>query len=677
MTQIQNESGSAGRYQHIFEPLTIGGMELKNRTVFTALGIHSKRLVNHDGSYSEDGINYYLERAKGGVGLIVTGAMQVQSMFEISHDDTNIARASQEYIDRMRVLADGVHGYGSKIVIQLTAGSGRTSPPGLASGEPISAGNDMPNVWNPAIKHRALTPEEIQVYIDGFAKGARVVKETGFDGVEIHAIHEGYLLDQFATACFNNRTDEYGGSLENRLRFAKEILQAIKKECGDDFPVLIRYSVRSMLKGFNDGALPGEDYEEWGRDLEESKKAAVMLEEMGYDALDCDNGTYDSWFWPHPPVYMPEACNLEDVKEIKKCVSIPVICAGKMGNPQYAEEAIAAGEIDAVGLGRPLLSDPEWPHKVEAGRYEEVRPCIACHVGCLGHLFQGKDMCCALNPAVCREKQFELKPTEEKKHILVIGGGIAGMEAARVSALRGHTVTLVERTGELGGVFIPASNMSFKKEDKELIDWYRLQMKQLNIRVLFHTEADLPLIERISADEIIVATGSAARHLTGIPGIDGPQVITAVEALMHEKTVGNRVVVIGGGLTGIEVAYDLTLSGKMVEVVEVRDKILDMPSLCAANSQMLRQIIKYYEIPVHTSASVERVEPDCLVCTVNGEELHIPADTVILSVGYTSNQALYHELESRGLPVHLIGDANMVSNLEGAIGSAYELCMNL
>jgi len=664
-------------YSHIFTPMEIGGMKIKNRTVMTAMGIHSKRLVNHDGSYTNDGNDYFLERAKGGVGLIVTGAMQVQSMFEVSHDDTNIARAGQAYIDQMKPLTDGVHSYGAKIVIQLTAGSGRTSPPGLTTGEPIASSDNLPNVWNPAIKHRALTTEEIKGYIEGFAKGASVAKKAGFDGVEIHAVHEGYLLDQFTMECTNNRTDQYGGSLENRLRFAKEILEAIKLACGDDFPVMVRYSVRSMMKGFNDGALPGEDFKEFGRSLDESGKVAKMLQDIGYDALDCDNGTYDSWFWAHPPVYMPEACNLDDCKYIKQFVDIPVICAGRMGDPDIADEAIAKGGIDAVGLARVLLADPEWPNKVQSEDYEDVRPCIACHVGCLGKLFQAKDMCCALNPAVCREKAYEIKLAEQKKRVLVIGGGIGGMEAARVSALRGHDVDLFEKTDKLGGVFIPASSMSFKEADKRLITWYKKQLGKTGVKVHMNTEATPELIKQYAPDEVIVATGAKTRILGGVPGAENPNVIYAVEALTRSKAIGENVVIIGGGLTGVEFAYDLVKEGKKVEIVEMKDKILDMKNLCMANAQMLRQIIKYYSIPVHLGTTLTKIDKNAVKFTVDGQEHTVAADTIIVSIGYTSEQKLYEKMKDTNINIYLIGDSREVGNLEGAIWNAYELCMNL
>ncbi|MBB6215873.1 2-enoate reductase [Anaerosolibacter carboniphilus] len=665
------------KYNNLFQPLKIGSMEIKNRIVMAAMGVHDNEMTKGDGGYTQQGIDYFAERAKGGAGLIVLGAMQVQNVFESDAHSTSVSAAGKEYVESMKELADAIHAYGCKVVPMLTAGSGREAAFWLVKGDPISSSDGLPNVWNPAVKHRALTPDEIKIYIDGFAKGAKLAKEAGFDGVSIHAIHEGYLLDQFAIASMNTRTDQYGGSVENRLRFAKEIIDAIKEACGPDFPVMIRYSVTSKMKGFNDGALPGEEYKEFGRGYEESIEVAQYLEKIGYAALDVDNGTYDSWFWAHPPVYMPQYCNLEDAAFIKKHVNIPVICAGRMEDPEVCDKAIADGKIDGVGLARMLLADPEWPNKAKEGNKEDIRPCIGCHVGCLGRLFQGKRMGCAVNPATCREKQMEIKPVEIKKNVMIIGGGIAGMEAARVLALRGHNVSLYEKTGALGGAFISASSMSFKQADKELIHWFIRQIKKLSVNIHMNTEVTKELIAEVNPDEIICATGSGARSLSGVKGIESIPVINAIEALTGQKPVGENVVIIGGGLTGIELGYELTLQGKKVEIIEMKDKILDMPDLCAANSQMLRQIIKYHKIPIHTGASVAKFEDGKVCYSVNGEEKSAKADTVIISIGYISNKDLYDPLKQWKEKVHLIGDADRVSNLLNATWSAYELALTI
>jgi len=307
------------------------------------------------------------------------------------------------------------------------------------------------NVWNKDIMHREMTKEEIHERVEAFGKLAKMCKDAGIDGVEVHAVHEGYLLDQFAISAMNTRTDEYGGSLENRLRFTCEIIQEIKRVCGKDYPVTVRYSVASKMKGWNQGALPGEDYKEFGRSLEESPKAAQILEAAGCDALNADNGTYDSWYYPHPPVYMPLACNLPECEYIKNFVNIPVICAGRMHDPISASEAVASGKIDAIGLARPLLADPQWPNKAQAGDLDNIRPCISCHVGCMGEV--------------------------------------------------------------LGGAFIAAAAMDFKEMDRSLLNWYRTQMKNSNVDIRMNTVADQETIAAMNPDEVIIAVGASEKSL--------------------------------------------------------------------------------------------------------------------------------------------------------------------
>lgn len=663
-----------GKYDCLFEPLQVGSIQLKNRIVLEPMGIHSHRLVNADGSFTEDGIAYYETIAKGGTGLIITSAMPVNSAFDLSKGSkAAMDLAGEEFIENTKKLTERLHRYGAKIFMQLSAGAGRVQPRFIADGEPVAPSDGLPNFWNPSITHRALTREEIEQYIRCFGEAARKAKEGGVDGVEIHAVHEGYLLDQFTLAFCNKRTDEYGGSLEGRFLFAKKIVEAIKESCGKDYPVSIRYSVRSMMKGFNSGALPGEVFTEVGRDLNEGIAAAKLLEACGYDMLNADNGTYDSWWYAHPPVYMPKGCNLAESVEIKKHVHIPVVCAGRMENPGLALKAIQEKQIDGIGLARQLLADPEWPNKLMKEQEEEIRPCIACHAGCLNRIFKGQDLCCALNPAVAREKEYAITPAETKKHIVVVGGGIGGMEAARVCALRGHQVDLYEKSGKLGGMFIPASAMSFKESDKRLIAWYEQQMEKLGVNLHMNTAVDSKMLKALDADEVFVATGSSARTLQ-LPGFESDRVLTAVDALMNPEKVQGDLVIIGGGLTGIEIAYEYARKGSRVTVLEAMDKYLNV-DLAAANRNFLLAAVDLYHIDVQVNAKVSAYTDGSVTYTNPDGEHSVKADTVIVSIGYNSENSLAKELG--GEHVHVIGDADHVSNLMGAIWQAYEAAMKL
>ncbi|MEA4893604.1 MAG: FAD-dependent oxidoreductase [Peptococcaceae bacterium] len=669
------------KYEVLFSPVKIGNVEVKNRIAMMPMGVFSPRLMGTDGAYTKDGADYYIERAKGGTGLIVTGLVPIvrNPVFFILQDPDS-------YIKKTRYLTEGIHSCGAKVFIQLTALTGRAG-----HGYPYPAPAPIQNVWDPTQTNPGITKEEIKEYIHNFAEGAYLVQQAGGDGVEIHAVHEGYLLDQFVISCMNLRTDEYGGSLENRLRLPVEIVQAIKARCGKDFPVSLRYSVRSYMKGFNRGALPGEEFQEMGRNLKESLVIAKKLQEAGYDALNCDNGTYDSWYWAHPPMYMPKACNLDDVAEIKKAVDIPVICAGRFDDPDLAEKAIAQGYMDMLGMGRPLLADPEAPNKFAAGMLDQVRPCIACHQGCLGRIFQGKDISCAVNPACGREKSYALAKAGNPKKVLVAGGGLGGMEAARVCALRGHRVDLYEKTGELGGVFVAAAKPDFKDDDKRLLSWYKKQMKDLDIQVRLNTEVTKDLVAGGGYDEVFIATGAIERRLD-VPGLMGPNVTYAVDTLRYTEVKGQNVLIIGGGLTGCEIAYSLGRQGKNVTIVEMTETILNAFGLSAANYNMLMELLDYYKVRVIKNAVVEKYEDGkaTILETIKNypnianraqhmfalgpkgmpNRLEIPADHIVISVGYNSNDALYQEIKSGN--VHLIGDAKCPANVMDTIWTAYD-----
>lgn len=677
------------KYEHLFSPVKIGKVEVPNRIALLPMGVFSPRLMNKDGSYTKDGADYYIERAKGGTGLIITGLVPLpkNAMASILNDP-------KSYVKNQKYLADGIHKYGSKVFIMISALSGRSS-----TNPDDPAPSALPNVWNPKRNNREMTKAEIEEYIQGFAIGAKAAKDAGIDGVEIHAVHEGYLLDQFTIRNYNHRQDEYGGSLENRLRFPCEIVKAIKKECGEDFPVSIRYSVKSYTKGFNRGAVPGETFDEFGRDYEESFQVAKMLEEAGYDMLDCDNGTYDAWYWPHPPVYMPKALNLDDVAELRKHVNIPVICGGRFDDPSLADEAIAQGRIDMMGMGRPLLADADRANKFKEGREDDIRPCISCHFGCLARIFQydakthaTKDISCALNPRCGMENHYNITQAKTKKKIAVVGGGIAGMEAARVAALRGHFVDLYEKTDQLGGVFIAASAFEFKEDDRKLLQWYRKQIKDTGVHVLFHTEFKPE--DRANYDEVFVATGAHERKLN-TPGFDSPHVRYAVDVLTHQNIENQNVVIIGGGLTGCELAYDLARRNKKVTIVEALPEILNVEGLSAANYNCLKELLRFYHVDVlkystvkkyengkafveTTSLNVPNINDRAMVMSLQGVHKtiqEIPADTIIVSVGYTADQDLYNQIKDEH--VHLLGDAVHPGNLMSAIWGAYTTALHI
>ena len=411
----------------------------------------------------------------------------------------------------------------------------------------------------------------------------------------------------------------------------------------------------------------------------DSATAVGLLQDAGYDMLNADNGTYDSWYWAHPPMYMPQNCNLDDVAHIKKFVDIPVVCAGRM-EPDVAAQAIAEGRIDGMGVARQFLADPEWITKMIEDRLEDIRPCICCHSGCFnfssskGH-YNTQDLTdtmglarCALNAETMQSKKHYIKPAKKSKKVAVIGGGIGGMEAALVLAKRGHKVTLYEKTGELGGVFIAAAAPSFKEKDKALIAWYKRELTKYPIEVVLN--AEVKDIASLGADEVIIATGSTPNRIP-VPGID--KGIQAIDFLLGKAEVGENVTIIGGGLTGCEIAYELYLQGKKPTIVEMMDDLVVTPGICLANTSFLRDFFNANKVPVHLETKLAEVHDDGVtVVNKEGKSFKIAADNVILSTGYRSAP-----LAPKAKNVHVIGDAAKVGNLRSVIWGAWDVCMKI
>ena len=681
------------KYEALFTPWKVGNVEIKNRIVLCPMGGTSLfGWMEFTGcKFDKEAAKFFLERAQNNVGLIIPGIAPLR--------DTIFGGwlyKNKKMFKDLKEFMDEIHKTGAKLFVQLTAGMGRSwaitdhiaplhknkvlrtvMKPILDTSYQLASPSELPARWDPDITCPEMTIDQIQEIIYAFAETARLCKEAGVDGVEVHAVHEGYLLDQFTLKYTNKRTDKYGGSFENRYRFPVEVVQAIKAVCGKEFPVSLRYSVESKVKDFRVGAVPGEQYTEIGRDMAESEKAAKYLQDAGYDMLNADNGTYDSWYWAHPPMYMPQNCNLDDVAHIKKFVDIPVVCAGRM-EPEVGAQAVAEGRIDGVGVARQFLADPEWITKLIEERLEDIRPCICCHSGCFNfasHKGHANDQSfgdtrglarCAVNPQTMQSKKYKLEPAKKIKTIAVIGGGIGGMEAALVCAKRGHKVTLYEKSDKLGGVFIAAAAPSFKEKDRELIAWYNREITKYPIEVKLNTEIED--INTIEADEIIVATGARANKLP-IPG--GEKGIQAVDYLLGKENVGQKVTIIGGGLTGCEIAYDLYLQGKEPTIVEMKEDLIAVTGVCLANSSFLRDFFNANKVAVHLETKLNAItDKGVTVTDKDGKSFDIEADSVILSVGYKSAP-----IAEKG--VHLVGDCSKVGNLRSVIWQAWDVAMKL
>ena len=687
------------KYNALFTPWKICNVEIPNRIVQCSMGGTSLFGWMEPSHLDKEAAYFLLNRAQDGVGLILPGMQCIK--------DPILGRwlyQNDKMFKDLEVYMKEFHKTGSKLFIQLAAGMGRsmaiTKPMVMLLKNPLlgkiaspiadldyitASASATPNRWYEEIKSRPMTIQEIHDQVDAFAKTAKKLMDAGVDGVEIHAVHEGYLLDQFTISNMNYRTDEYGGSFENRYRFPVEIVQAIKAACGNDFPVSLRYSVVSKTKDWGKGAMPYEtDFKEFGRDMEESERAIKYLSDAGYDMFNCDNGTYDAWYWAHPPQYMPDNCNLEYVEHIKKFTDKPVVCAGRM-DPVKAAEEIEAGKLDAVAIARQNLVDHDWIHKIKEGREDEIKPCIRCHNGCFNmakyagtpnvqHLGDSLHLArCALNPTTMQHNRYKIVPTKSPKKVAIIGGGIGGMECALVLKQRGHIPTIFEKSGELGGLFLTASAMTFKENDKELIRWYLNEIEKEGIDVRLNTEVnDLGTLHGF--DEIIVASGSVPRTMPSIKGFD--RTLTFTQVLKDKVDVGDKVLFIGGGQSSCEAAYDLLLNyGKHPIIVEYAGDLVAAQATCLANTSYLRDAMEYHKVPVYLHSTVTEItDKGCTVKNVQtGETTFVECDSVVNGIGFVPTPVGGKDNKK----AYRVGDCVAIGNLRTVIWRAWAVCMKI
>ncbi len=622
-------------FPKLFEPGWIGNVQLKNRVIKAP---QHTGLANPDGSITERMLRYYKDVASGGVSMVIVEYAWIDNDASRA-SPCQLGIASMDHIPGLSLLAQTIQANGAKAAIQIShAGRQRftlarpKAPSTVPWEEIFAAGCPPPDV---------LTFEEILQIVKSFGQAAKKAQIADFDMVEIHACH-GYLISNFLSPRTNKRTDWYGGSLENRMRFLLEVIAEIKCQVGSEYPVCVRVS--------------GIDYEPDGTTIEETIELCKRLEALGVATIHMSGGNHHQTIHEVSPMGMSLAHNVWAAEAVKKEIKIPVIASGSITHPELAESILADGKGDFIGLGRPLWADPQWPLKALEGRPEDIRPCIRCNDGCLArgdHL--AKTISCSVNVAVCREAEFQITKAEHPKKVAVIGGGPAGMEAARVCALKGHQVTLYEKR-ELGGALLEASIPEFKAPDlKPLISYLRTQTKKLNIRVI-NEEATAQAVQTGGFDAVIVAAGATPLMLEDVQGITHQKVTSASQVLHGKAKLGQRIAVIGGGIVGTEVGLFLAEQGKEVVFVEMLDTFMN--NITFDEKLVYEERFRKLKVSIHTGKRLESVsDKGITVVDRYGSRTTISVDTVVIAAGFRPNRDLIDSLRKvPKLQVFEVGD---------------------
>ena len=636
----------------LFQPVNIGKLELKNRIVMTSMAT----LFGSDtGAVSQRQIDYFVERAKNGVGLITLEDTYVTGGSIFGSTGMLQSINNDRYIPWYNELVESVHLYGDgvKVSIQLDA-PGRIATLEMMGGEkPVSA-SAIEGI-EPGVITRALKIEEIDQAIEQYADGARRAKMAGFDAVNILGAC-GVLINQFLSPLYNKRTDEYGGSLENRIRFAWRIVRRIKEKLGEDFPIIFD--------------LPADEFAEGGITLKESKIIAQKLEEAGVDAFRMHRANAETYEYVIPPACLPRGFMVGHAAAIKGVLKkAKVSVDGRINNPELAEEILQANKADLIGFGRAFLTDPEWPRKVANGQTDDIRKCIACNV-CIDRWFMFRPIKCVVNAALGKEKEYSLIPAEKAKKVVIVGGGAAGMEAARVAALRGHKVTLFEKDDKLGGQMNLACIAPHKEEMRNIIEYLTHQVEKLGVDIRLREEATPGKVGEMAPEVVIVATG-ATPLVPEIPGVNKKNVVLAWDVLSNGREIGDRIVVVGGGMVGCETAEFLANKGKNVTILEMLPEIAyDVEQF--TRTFLLRRLNEH-GVKVLTKAKLEEITNNGVIYSENSTKKTIEADTVILALGAVSNRDLAEEIRGKVPKVYSIGDCVEPGKLLEAIHGGFHV----
>lgn len=643
------------RYKNLFQPIKIKSLVLKNRLVMAPM---STQFASPGGSVTEELIDFLEERAKGGVGMIITGYTFIDGKFSKASVN-QLGSHSDAMVPRLNALVETTRPYGTRIFLQLCH-AGRQTDKNIIGGIPVGP-SPMVDEEGAEVT-RELTREEIEEIIEMFGLAAKRAKQAGFDGVEIHGAH-GYLINQFMSDYTNRRTDEYGGDISGRMRFALKVLGRTREYVGEDYPVGFRINGTDYLE-FKEEKLKGR-----GMTLAKAKEAAKILEKNGVDYLHVSAGIGETGENACQPMYFSQGYNVYLAEAIKREVDVPVITVGSITDPDMAEQIISQEKADLVALGRALIADPHFSDKARSDREEEILRCIRCNE-CSYRTSSLRELRCSVNPRVGRERRFVFTQSKEKKRVVVVGGGPAGMEAARVSALKGHEVILVEKEEELGGKLLPASFPSFKKDLKNLIDYYLRKMEHPNIEVFLNQEASLETIEGLNPQVLILATG-AEPILPDIPGVSSGSVFSCLDVLTGRANLkGDKFVVVGGGSIGCEVAIFLTEPGKDVTIVEALDEIL-LDQYDVSMKRGLIRKLREASVKTITGCSIQRMTGEGLFIKKDkGKSRFIEADNIILATGFVSKKELYEESKDRFDAVYCVGDCAQPRKIIDAIQEA-------
>lgn len=637
------------KFARLFERTYIGSHGVKNRLVLAPMGIGPSFA---SGCIEADGVEYYAERAKGGTGMLNIGFQIVTNKTDpFTARQYGVGTAMQEM--GWARLCDRVHAYGTSVMVQLSCGLGRNAH--VIPGVPNVSSSENPCFENPAVKTRALSVEEIHAVVKAYGVAAAACKRAGVDAIEIHG-HVGYLLDQFMTPLWNHREDKYGAqNFENKMRFVTEIYQACRAAVGPEYPIAFRMVIEHKIPG--------------GRTKEESAEIIRYLDGLGVDAFDVDLGCYDAYEWVFPTCYMGDGCMMDEAGAFAKSVTDkPVMTAGSY-TPETALKAVEEGKTDFVVIGRGLLADPEFANKLYENRREDIRPCIKCNRFCLSRSGGARDTSCSVNPAVLKERTFEIKKTSAPKKVVVVGGGVGGMEAARVAAEKGHHVTLLEKSGKLGGQLLPASAPSFKTRLSMLTEYYETQMQKLGVEVLLNREVCADTPELAEADKIIVAVG-AHGFIPPIPGADKPHVLEVMDAHTGDQgRIGQRVVIAGGGSSGCDCAIELAMEGKEVTLVEMLDRLYPTGTLDNRTSVLRR--IKEENIQVLTGTKVVEFSDGGIVLENKDGRQELAADTCIIALGTRPNAALAKEILDKYVNAQMVGDCSKIGQVGEAVQGGF------